>query len=154
MALFEKILCPVDFSDPSLEALQTAVELARTTSAELNLLHVVSPVPAIPGAPTPTGFHFPTLMQEIEASAQTAIEDLARERIPDELEVKAMVVQGMPAEEIVRMAHVGNVDVIVIATHGLTGWSRFLFGSVTEKVVRTAPCYVLIVPAPAKKEEG
>jgi universal stress protein A len=154
MALFEKILCPVDFSEPSLKALQAAVELAGNFSAELAVLHVVSPLPAIPGASTPTGFHFPTVMQEIEASAQTAIEDLARERVPDEVAVNPMVVQGMPAEEIVRMAQVSNVDIIVIATHGLTGWSRFLFGSVAEKVVRTAPCYVMTVPAPLKEEEA
>jgi nucleotide-binding universal stress UspA family protein len=151
MLPFQKILCPVDFSEPSHEGLKTAVELARHFSAELAVLHVVSPMPAIPSTSTQAGFHLPTVLQEIEASAQTALEELVKERVPGELEARPMVVQGMPGDEIIRMAEVGNADVIVIATHGQTGWRRFLFGSVAERVVRTAPCHVLTVPAPPEE---
>jgi nucleotide-binding universal stress UspA family protein len=152
MIPFKKILCPVDFSEPSYEGLKAAVELAGHFSSELAVLHVVSPMPVIPSSSTPASVHFPTVMQEMEVSAQTALDDLVAERVPNELEVRPMVVQGMPADEIVRMAEVGNADVIVIATHGMTGWRRFLFGSVAEKVVRTASIHVLTVPPPLEKE--
>jgi nucleotide-binding universal stress UspA family protein len=151
MLPFNKILCPVDFSEPSLEGINKSVELADCFSADLVLLHVVSPLTSIPGASAPKGFHLPTVMQEIEASAKTALENLVSEKVTDKIDVRSMVVMGTPADEIVRMAEVGNVDLIVIATRGMTGWKGLVFGSVAEKVVRAASCYVMTVPAPPEE---
>ncbi|HUV14514.1 MAG TPA: universal stress protein, partial [Acidobacteriota bacterium] len=61
---------------------------------------------------------------------------------------RTMVSYGDPAKEIVRIAEEESVDLIVIATHGLTGWQHLVFGSVAEKVVRTAKCPVLTVRCP------
>jgi nucleotide-binding universal stress UspA family protein len=151
MLTINKILCPLDFSEPSYEGMKAAIELAKQCSAELVLLHVVAPVPSIPGASTPTGFHIPTVLQEIEASAKNALDNLIAESAFNELDVRPMVVIGTPSDEIVRMAEVGNADIIVIATHGMTGWRRMIFGSVAERVVRGASCFVLTVPAPPEE---
>jgi nucleotide-binding universal stress UspA family protein len=64
-----------------------------------------------------------------------------------------MVTTGEAAPEILRIAHEEHVDLIVIASHGLTGWRRLVFGSVTEKVMRQAPCPVLIIVPPPEVEK-
>jgi len=68
-----------------------------------------------------------------------------------ELHVRQIVVLGEAADEIVRMSEEQRVDLIVIATHGQTGWRHMVFGSVAEKVVRLAPCPVLTIRAPHKE---
>ena len=152
MLPIKKIFCPTDFSKPSYEALKTANELALHFSAELTLIHVVSPIPTVPGSPAPTGFNFLSYQQEIEASAKKLLEQVTQEKISREIKSRIMVIQGNPADEIVRMAAVGNADMIVIATHGLTGWRKFIFGSIAEKVIRLAPCPVLSIQVSPDEE--
>ena len=73
---------------------------------------------------------------------------------PSDIPTLATVVTGEAAQEIVDFAAREQIDLIVIATHGLTGWQHFLTGSVTEKVVRLAPCAVLTIrPPQAEKQE-
>ena len=149
----EKMVCPTDFSEPSYLALEAAKALALPLSAEIILLHVVSPMPIVP-APSPAfgGFQIPAVLKEMEAHAKQSLEKIAREKFTEELNVRIEVIQGNPAHEIAQRAKDEGADLIVIATHGLSGWRRFIFGSVAEKVVRTAPCLVLTIPAP--EEEG
>ncbi len=148
----KKIFCPTDFSEPSYEALKTANELALHFSAELTLIHVVSPIPAVPASPAPTGFNLLSYQQEMEASAKELLEQVIQKKISREIKSRIMVIQGNPADEIVRMAAVGNADMIVIATHGLTGWRKFIFGSVAEKVIRLATCPVLSIQVSLDEE--
>jgi len=152
MLPIKKIFCPTDFSKPSYEALKTANELALHFSAELTLIHVVSPIPTVPASPAPKGFNFLSYQQEIEASAKKLLEQVTQEKISREIKSRIMVIQGNPADEIVRMAAVGNADMIVIATHGLTGWRKFIFGSIAEKVIRLAPCPVLSIQVSPDEE--
>ena len=70
-------------------------------------------------------------------------------RISKGLKARALVIQGDPANQIVRLAEDEKVDIIIIATHGLTGWRKFMFGSVTEKVIRLAKCPVLSIRIPS-----
>ena len=77
--------------------------------------------------------------------------NLISEKIPKALQTQSIVLQGKPADEIVKLADEKNADLIVIATHGESGWQRFLFGSVTEKVVRTTSRPVLTVHQPQNK---
>ena len=81
------------------------------------------------------------------------MERLVKERIPGKVPSRSMILTGSPSGEIARVAEDEGVDLVVIATHGLTGWRRFVFGSVAERVVRTASCPVLTLPAPKKSEE-
>jgi len=148
MLPINKIVCPTDFSEPSYEGLKVAGELAEHFQAELLLINAVSPVPVMAGAAAPTGFHLQTVMKEMQAAAEKSIQDLKAEKIPKAVKNRSFVVQGSPSDEIVALADKENANMIVIATHGESGWKKFLFGSVTEKVVRTASCPVLTIRQP------
>jgi len=147
----QRILWPTDFSEPSYAALETANELALHFSARLDLLHVVSPIPVVPGSAAPSGFHIPTVLREMEEEAGKILDSLLKEKVSEEIQSRAIVVVGSPAVEIVRIAEENKSDVIVIATHGLTGWRKLVFGSVAERVVRTASCWVLTISMPSEK---
>jgi nucleotide-binding universal stress UspA family protein len=147
MLPFKKILYPTDFSEASYEALKAANELALHFSADLCLVHVVSPV--VQASPDFAPSVLP--LQEMGASAEKSLREVAKQRVSKELPVREIVVLGEAADEIIRMSEEQKVDLIVIATHGQTGWRHFVFGSVAEKVVRLAPCPVLTIRAPHKE---
>lgn len=150
----KKILCPTDFSEPSYEGLKAANELAEHFSAELCLAHVVAPVP-VPMAQSPTvpeAFNVASYRTELEASAQRSLQEVVEQKIPKELRVRQIIGHGEAANEIVRIAEEETADMIVIATHGLTGWRHLIFGSVAEKVVRLAGCPVLTIRVSEKEK--
>ena len=153
MIPIKKICCPTDFSEPSYEALKTASEIALHFSAELILVHVVTPIPVIPIHDDPTSFNLPLYEKEMETNAGIVLNQIQQERIPAGVQSRTVVIQGDPANQIVQLAEDEQVDMIVIATHGFTGWKKFMFGSVTEKVIRYADCPVLSIRAP-KNEAG
>jgi universal stress protein A len=149
MLSFQRIICPTDFSEASYVALATAVEMATQFGAELCLLHVVE----FPHGPygTELGFTIDTPQQEREMLNTTAHElyRALKERVPETVKARPLVKIGVPTEEIVHAARQEAADLIVMSTHGLTGWRHLVLGSVAEKVVQTAPCAVLTVHAPA-----
>jgi nucleotide-binding universal stress UspA family protein len=146
MLPFKKVLCTTDFSEPSYEALQAASELAVHFSAELCLVHVVTPTPITVGPMVPTSFDVIAYQNYLESDAQKQLQELVEQRLPRGLKsCTALVVTGYAADEIVRIANEQKIDLIVIATHGHTGWRGFVFGSVAEKVVRLAPCPVMAI---------
>jgi universal stress protein A len=153
MLPFKKILCPTDFSEPSYEALKVANELALHFSSELHVVHVVAPVPLVPAAPTvPVTFKVPEYQQELEISSRKMLEDVVKQKVPEKIWVRTKVMLGDPDDQIVKIADEEKVDLIVIASHGQTGWRRFVFGSVTEKVVRLTPLPVLTIRVPLTEE--
>ncbi len=141
----KRIFCPTDFSEPSYEALKVADEMGLHFSAELVLIHVVKPIVVNPVDIEPTGFNLPMYEKERVTSANQAIEKVAKEKLSAGIASKTIVVQGDPAYQIVELAAEEEADLIVIATHGLTGWRKMIFGSVTEKVIRLAKCPVLSI---------
>ena len=153
MLPLKKILCPTDFSEPAYEGLKIASELATQFSAEMLLVHVVAPLPTMYGGVAPTGYHIPSVMEEMQESAKNSLDEIRREKLPAEIQARTFVILGRPAHEIVQLAAQENADLIVIATHGESGWHRFVFGSVAEKVVRHADCPVLTIRASNQKEE-
>jgi nucleotide-binding universal stress UspA family protein len=148
MLPFKKILYPTDFSEPSYEALKAANELALHFFAELWLVHVVSP--DVQTSPDLAGSGL--VLQEIETLAENSLQEVVKQKVSKELHTRQIVVLGEAANEIIRISQETKADIIVIATHGQTGWRRFVFGSVAEKVVRLALCPVLTIQAP--HEEG
>lgn len=136
-----RILVPVDFSESSRKALQYAVAFAKQFGAEVVLLHVFEAAPPqieiMEAALTDT-----TLREE-------AIQELSqwqREAASRSTAVKAVVRSGAAADhEIVRTAAEDNVDLIILGNHGRTGLARVFIGSTAEKVVRRAPCPVLVI---------
>ena len=153
MLPLKRIVCPTDFSEPADEGLKIAKELATQFSAEMLLVHVVAPLPAMHGGVAPTGFHIPAVLEEFEGSAKNSLEEIRREKLPAEIKARTFVILGRPAHEIVALAEQEKADIIVIATQGESGWQRFVFGSVAEKVVRHAECPVLTIRSPNPEEE-
>jgi nucleotide-binding universal stress UspA family protein len=146
MLPLKKIVCPTDFSEPSFEALQAAVELARHFSAELIVIHVVQPVPLVAaGHMSPVVFNVRAYQEEMERLAMKNLKEQLAWRIPEGPAVRPLVVLGDPADRIVQAAADEQADLIVIATRGQTGFKRLVFGSVAEKVVRLAGAPVLSI---------
>lgn len=146
MLSFKKILCPTDFSEPSRAALDAAAELAMRNHADLYLVHVVPVVPTLPPDPNFL-LAVPEYERALHADAQRQLDLLRAEMMTMGLEVQVIVGHGSAAHEIVRVANDEKVDLIVIATHGTTGWEHAMFGSVAEKVVQLAKRPVLTIPA-------
>ena len=141
------ILCPVDFSEPSDAALVSAVDLAERFSAEIILLHAISNIDPMPSPSYTLTNHLveqiPQIMQQMTENAHQALKELIDNRIADRVPVRKIVEIGDPANCIVQVARTEPADLIVIATHGRSGIRDFFFGSVAEKVVRSAECPVL-----------
>jgi len=139
----KRILVPVDFSPLSKKALHYATRMARQFHAEVNIFHVVEPEvpPAFDGfmiAPPPMLNRAPSCSGQLKA-----LVGLVRKAGVDQ--VTSTVRTGLAAFEIVEAAKELDADLIVIATHGYMGWKHFAIGSTAERVVRAAPCPVLVV---------
>lgn len=149
MEMFQRILCPTDFSPASLLALRTASSLALHFSGSLDVVHVVEPIPPVP-VETNGSIRFDVFGYEDEllAAAEKTLSELVSAHVDPQVQVTKVVRSGVPWEEIVRLAKETRAGLLVIATHGRAGWKHFLFGSVTEKVIRVAPCPVLVIRAP------
>jgi len=150
MLPIRKILCPTDFSEPACKAIVAAGELAEAFSSSVILLHVVHAIPVVDSPTGLSGFDVAGYQNELAAGAQRSLEE-RRDRIPESVETQLLVTHGDPAHEIVRVAKEEGVDLIVVSTHGATGWRHRIFGSVTDKVVHIAEIPVLTVhTAPAR----
>jgi nucleotide-binding universal stress UspA family protein len=140
----QRILVPVDFSPLSKKALHYALRLAREFDADLTLIHVIEPdVP-----PMYEGWMIAprAIANGSNGASAKKLKELARSVQTAQMNpVRPIVRTGLPAQEIVEAAKQFDVDLIVIATHGYTGWKHFAIGSTAERVVRAAPCPVLVV---------
>jgi nucleotide-binding universal stress UspA family protein len=143
------ILAPTDFSDYSKQALSNAFELAQTFGATLALLHVVEPSPYLGEFTPPTMGE--DLLDDLEQQARAKLARILPEAQQAKIEMPRSVVMGSPSLKIVETAEAEHVDLIVMATHGPTGLSHLLIGSVTERVVHTAPCPVLTIRPATEK---
>jgi nucleotide-binding universal stress UspA family protein len=133
-----KILFSTDFSDHSRAAFEVACALARDYKAELHIVHVNRPSAIF----APDGIAIPVPAEEPYDLRIT----LAQIRPTDpSVSVDHHMLEGNPADEILKMARVKGFDLIVMGTHGSTGLTRLLMGSVAESVLRKAPCPVLTI---------
>ena len=144
MLPIKTILCPTDFSAPSLSAVKTAAELAGHFGAELCLAYVVPTIP-LPTSDPAYDFELPEYEKMLHEDAVVKLRNLQDEVRSPSVTVRMVVGHGAAADEIVLLAETQQADLIVIATHGATGLRHFVFGSVTERVVRTAKCAVLVL---------
>lgn len=136
---WKKIIVPTDFSSGAEVALRTAADLRRAGEGEVVLLHVTEPV--YEGLRVQTG----GLHEQMRQEALVKIRELAETAFPNAHNVRAVVKDGRPADVICRTAAEEKADVIILPTHGHSGLKHVLLGSVAEKVVRHAPCSVLVV---------
>jgi nucleotide-binding universal stress UspA family protein len=142
------ILAPVDFSDSSRAALDVAANMASRLGAEVLLVHVM---PAIPDLPKNVsifkeGQYDRSLNEKAEQQLKGLADSLAQNNVKARTQLGNANDIGM---ELIRIADSENADMIIIATHGMTGWRKIAFGSVAEKVVKEADCPVLVLRAKA-----
>ena len=147
MLPFHCILCPTDYSEASRLALQFACEMAEHFNASICVLHVLESLGDAPiyefglidvGIP-------PLYAEERLATEESNLEKFVAENVPARVSVRSELRVGDAAKEIDRATRETGADLVVIATHGATGWQHFVFGSVTEKVLHQAVCPVLVI---------
>lgn len=145
MKAFRRILHPTDFSRASGAAFAKALALAKENRAELLLVHVLLPSTPFVG----NGYVSPKTYEELEVAARRGAERqldrLLRKARSAKTRVKGLLLEGVAYEQIARVARRKRADLIVLGTHGRTGFSRFFLGSVAERVIPLAPCPVLTV---------
>ncbi|MFW5490219.1 MAG: universal stress protein [Desulfovibrio sp.] len=143
MVTIKKILVAVDFSEVSPKVAEYASTLASSLGAEIVCLYVA------PSLSQYVGFHVPpssieSFVKEIVSGADSSMEKFLEEHFADTT-AKGEVVTGYAAEEILKAIEKDKVDLLVMGTHGRKGIDRMLFGSVAEKVVKSAKCPVFTV---------
>ncbi len=144
----KRILCPTDFSEPSYRSLAVAREFASLFGAELFLLHVVPPPTHLSIPDAAIALDTESYRKSVLKVSTDMLEKVVEVQVPPNIQCRTQVAEGQPAETIVQIADQDEVDMIVISTHGHTGWRHIVFGSVAEKVVRLSKHAVLTVRAP------
>jgi len=146
MIAWKRMCCAVDFSEPSRSALAAAADLARRLGAELTLLHVYEP-PAVANE---------ALVERYGRAAIDLERQLGEWRAEGESRAgrpaHSTILIGKPAVEIERFAREGGFHLLVLGSHGRGGVERLVLGSLAERVLREAPCPVLVVRRPPAEE--
>ena len=146
MIALKQILVATDFSEPARVAVNYGRDLARAYDATLHVIHVLEEMRGLYGADV--GFALADVARNIEASVQRDLDAAIAMDEDDPLKVVATVQRGSNvAHAITEYAKANTIDLIIVGTHGRGSVSRFLMGSVAERVVRSAPCPVLTVRA-------
>ncbi len=143
MAEVKKILCAVDFSDMSSRVEDYAQTIAVSMNSSVKVVYVA------PSLSQYVGFHVPptsieNFVGEIVSGAEKTMDIFIQENF-SEIEATGHVLTGYAAEEILKYADQENMDMIIMGTHGRKGIDRVLFGSVAEKIVKSAPIPVLTI---------
>ena len=136
------ILVPTDFSEYADYALDYAIELAQKLQARLTLLHIIDTMPL--GVVEEGSMLPPSYWQELETNLEQSMEASLKRLDDVGLQGEPIIVHGVPFQSIIDTAQDKAVDLIVMGTHGRTGLTHVLMGSVAERVVRMAPCPVLV----------
>jgi len=140
----KKLMVPLDLSQHAHKAIRYAVRFAQQFGAEIDLVHVISPLGY-------DGLIIPTALQEVNTQlrkhAREELQKLVGMEEQYRIKLKADVLLGDPAHEIAKLAQERGTDMIVLTTHGRSGFTHALLGSVTERIVRHAPCPVFVVHA-------
>lgn len=143
MKIFKKILCPVDFSEYSILALRYATALAKDNDAELIVYHSIPDL--TPAISYLEGEFLLTVSDALLNNAKSTLDSWIKKFVNPELTVEKVVGQGNPAESIVEISRKLRIDLLVMGTHGVTGYERFLMGSVTNRVLHKSSVPVLVV---------
>lgn len=148
MVTIKNILVPTDFSESATAAYAYAREMAAIFKSKIILIHVYEPIVFYSEAP----IGMPDLVdieKNIYASSDQSLDRIIYEHFKSDSGnlpgVEKLLVQGKPFIEIIRVAKEQSIDMIIMSTHGRSALEHILLGSVTEKVVRKAPCPVLTI---------
>ncbi len=144
MKKIEKILFPIDFAEKFETMLPWVATFVNRFDATLYVLFVAQDLADLSSFHVPHG-NLQQFQEEVLKAAEKKMSAAAKEDFKAFKKVEARVAQGAPAEKIIQTAKAEGVDLIIMATHGRKGLERAIFGSVCDKVVRTAPCPVLTI---------
>lgn len=159
MSRLARILVPIDFSSSSENALRQALALARAFDAEIDTLHVWEPSPYV----SPTSLvwlrgeqrsFWDHMKRELEEELEKTVTRVLDEEETDAVLVNSRVVSGYTSESILSAIADEGYDLVVMGTHGRTGLSHVLLGSVAERIVRVAPCPVMTIKTPKSDESS
>jgi nucleotide-binding universal stress UspA family protein len=139
-----QILVPIDFSEHSKNALKYAIPFAAQFNAAVHLLYVVEPT-IYPADFSFGQIGFPNVEEELRTRGAAELDALIAKEIGGRVQAQKSVRTGKPFFEINEYAREEGINLIIIATHGHSGMEHILFGSTAEKVIRKAPCPVLVV---------
>ena len=156
MLLFEKILVPLDGSDHSLRALELAIQIAKKFGGKITLIHVYSvtvrpvimPEPTTltpPGVPVMTPTEVSKVVEATRKAGTSILADGEQKVKAEKIQVETMLVEGQTVEEIARIAKEGKFGLIIMGARGISRIREILLGSVSDGVIRNAPCPVLVV---------
>ena len=156
MSDIRTILVPIDFSLGSRAALRHAAMIAERFGARIQLLHVWEPSPVVaPNQMAWVGGDADTFWRELSGDLKKRIDALVADEVPHlRHDINVAVEAGYVAHSIVRHVERGSYDLVVMGTHGRTGLSHLLLGSVAERVVRMSPTPVLTVRVPKELEKA
>ena len=146
MMATQRFLVPIDFSACADQALDYAITLAGKLGARLTLLHVIQPLPlaGMDMGVTPTFAYVQDLEAELRRSMESSLERVTAAGLEGDI----VMVHGVPFHAIIEAAKTQQIDLIIMGTHGRTGFPYVLLGSAAEKVIRLAPCPVLVARQP------
>ncbi len=145
-----KVLLAIDGSEISKEAVTRLPDLVRLNGSEIILL-TVAPNPVMPdmsGFMAPPYVDYNLLAQQVKAEAESNLAEAAAILRTRGLSPKPVYLQGDPAGEILELVRNESVDLVVVGSHGRTGFKKFLLGSVSARIVNEAPCPVLVIKDP------
>ncbi|MBW7898797.1 putative universal stress protein [Candidatus Brocadiaceae bacterium B188] len=146
MISIRNILCPIDYSVYSEMALKYAIEFAEKYQAKLYLMHVLDI--RVYDINNPELYNINVVDEETVEKLRERLLRCVNEDTRGRISVEALIIQGVPFAEIIKVSKEYRIDLIVIGTHGRTGLSHAIMGSVAEKIVRKAPCPVLTIRHP------
>jgi nucleotide-binding universal stress UspA family protein len=146
MGSFQRILVPTDFSETSDRALDWAVEVAARLGSSITVMHAYE-IPIV-GVPDGTLVATAEMAERLADASREALEATVERHRGRGVPLEAVLHEGVPWEEINRVADALDADLVVMGTHGRKGIARALLGSVTEKVVRSAHRAVATIRGP------
>ena len=145
MSRIRRILHPTDFSRASGAAFAKAVDLAKTNKAQLLVVHVLAPTVPMVG----DGYVSPQVYEDLASSARNSgkknLDALVAKAKKAGVRAKSALLEGVPHEQIARMARGQRADLVVMGTQGRTGVAKLFLGSVAGRVIAIAPCPVMTV---------
>lgn len=143
-----RVLCPVDFSAPSIQAYDHAVSVARHYASTLLVAHIIETWKHSSATFAPTASQYEQFCCELTEAARRKLQAFIRDRTPVDIAPECIIQEGTADDAILALAERHCASLIVIGTQGLRGLDRWMLGSVTEKVLRQARCPVLAVHGP------
>jgi nucleotide-binding universal stress UspA family protein len=150
----QRILVATDFSTASAPAFRHALAACKERRAALLIAHVLEP----PLAFAMEGYVLPRMYDDLAAAVRAAAEKRMRSLLAAArkagVRARGLLLTGMPHEAVVRAARSHKVAQLVVGTHGRSGWSRLILGSVAARVIASSPCPVVVVPAKTKTKRA